>query len=195
MIASRTPAMSLSDAFDLCTVMNSFTGDMNYLNHQYLRVPVFLYGQEKIGLRHSQIVRGEKLVGRAWTERKEFFLAICGKNNNPVLFDTNRHDKKDPLPQERVEGELYAVRPHVIAALDSHHENGRVFKRTYRFFYYTNQRGVVPREKMSIGGAYVYLGISDYWKSQKNLREAGMASSPEFIDPWYYYDRRDEQGI
>jgi len=137
---------------------NRFTPDYLKLKLQKY-VPLFVYGEMKVGCPAFAQIKGSIYLGEARTTTQNFYMETADDNNQPVVFETN-----GPTTIGRhILGDVFLVDPYQMLNLDYIQQNSVAYNRKERFCYLMEQ--TVPsktRFKPSLK-CFIYLGDPTYW--------------------------------
>ena len=160
---------------------NYYTDDQAVLN-RYEWITLFVYGTLKKGYPLESYLQGQRYMGMAHTVKNRYTMYQTNNKlrvNFPIIFPT-----LDVREQGYISGEVYKVRPWVLAQLDFIEQNGMAYHRDMvevqmLDFRYPNKDKV---------WCYTYTGDVEWWKD-KLLKEA-ILKVDRFTrkrDPNYHY--------
>jgi len=147
---------------------------------------VFVYGTLKYGGNRHIILqgRGAKFQGIATTVDSNYEM-VNTQLGFPVVF-TGSGNKG---AYGKVKGELYAVTPETIMALDAAEANGHLFYRTESEVTVIRSNRI-GRETLP---CFMYLGTKSFWGQNAGYLVDMAIRNDTTVGPYYYYTREDSE--
>lgn len=112
---------------DLGKRRSRFTPDFLEMNHLE-DIVVFVYGTLQKSECNDGILKDAKFLGQGYTLMDNFYMKEAFEAY-PVVFDLETKSEAFKSKQGKILGELYAVHPRTILAMDNLERNGYLFKR------------------------------------------------------------------
>mgnify|MGYP006365673073 CR=1 FL=1 len=126
------------------------------------KVLLFIYDDMKKGGLNNYFLTESDYLGVARTA-SNFYKMRTGIF--PIVFD---EEDKNTVVRGFIQGEIFAVSPETILAMDRLKCNGEMFSRKKRNFFLEEQhRTTKDGKKQAITvTAYIYIGVNEFWKHE-----------------------------
>lgn len=138
---------------------NCYSPDMADLQSQYQFVPLFVFGNEKLGFSEHFRLRDWPRVGVGVTHDRTFLMFRNNQWHEPIVLN-----RPAAATARSIAGEVYLVTPEIIFDLDAVMERGAYFKRWRRKIDHYDPSD--QKKKWFQVDAFMYMGVSDYWNDQ-----------------------------
>lgn len=146
---------------------------MEVLEHRELMTPdftelkqkpwhfVFVYGTLKKDFNNHYLLSESVYIGKGITLAGTFKMLRTGSSYGfPIVFDGERSTASG-----RITGEIYAVKPEVVAHMDELESNGIMYNRKQVRVEHRTDKGV------KFQNCFMYVGSPEYWNNTDTLDE------------------------
>lgn len=177
-----------------------YTPDFNNLK-TFENIPVFIYDNLMSNFDDSKYLRkfGAKFLGASKTAVSNFnLLKFTPSNRRKQTYVALTNGSSGSMRKGHVFGDVYAVPPKMMLALDNIYRNGKMFFRRKTTVFLTQQE--VKTGNQSVGRpsmpAWMYIGIPHIWENILGLEGAPIWTVPSAnkmtqirnynrLEPWY----------
>jgi gamma-glutamylcyclotransferase (GGCT)/AIG2-like uncharacterized protein YtfP len=156
-----------------------FTDDMPYIG-RYASVPVFVYGTLKRNFPLHRFLATSPCLGMAHTMDRNYVMFETATGKYPIVMDAS----DSPDVAGAIVGEVYMVRPDILAEIDFLESQGHFYHRRLINVKFNDFGAMNGKE----GQAYIYIGDEETWL--KRYEVGDITDYERFTrkkDPSYHY--------
>lgn len=131
-------------------------------------IPVFVYGTLRRGFHNHHYLKGLPFLGEANTTIERFEMRDAGQGSFPVVFERElkiKGKKRNPVVG-KIKGEVYAVDPRTMLALDRLENNGGMYTRHLTWVFLSDQAATEKTQIRPSIKAWMYIGNEHYWQGR-----------------------------